>query len=175
MATKAQRIRALRELYKQVPRVECKGLCQDACGPIDPPPLELEIMEKRAGKPLTTRMTGAEVRAAAVNGTLVGRRCGYLSPAGACTVYGDRPMICRIWGAVESMPCHHGCQPVGGRYLSDAEAYELLSRAFEMPEEQVRTVVQNVSNGDLDEYLAALKPKSIIEARRARLGEVPRG
>lgn len=175
MPSRAQRVKALRELYKQVPRIECKGLCTDSCGPLDPPQLEVEQMEARSGRPFTSRATGAEVRAGIRAGTHTGReRCCYLSKVGRCTVYGDRPMICRVWGVVDSMPCHHGCKPVGGRYLSDPEAYRLLSLAFEMPEHQVRTVVERVASGDLDEYLAALKPKTVIEARanpRLRSGD----
>lgn len=168
MPSRAQRVKALRKLYEQVPRVECKGLCTDSCGPLDPPQLEVEQMERRSGKPFTSRATGAELRAAMRAGTLSGHeRCCYLSRAGRCTVYGDRPMICRVWGAAESIPCHHGCKPVGGRFLTDAEAYRLLALAFEMPEHQVRTVVENVSSGMLDDYLAALKPKTVIEMRRA--------
>jgi hypothetical protein len=51
----------------------------------------------------------------------------YYCPAlheGRCRVYDDRPTICRLWGATESMPCPHGCTPEDA--LSQPESHELL-------------------------------------------------
>ncbi|MFG1709158.1 hypothetical protein ACFLIM_38800 [Nonomuraea sp. M3C6] len=39
-----------------------------------------------------------------------------------------RPLICRLWGATEGMPCEHGCVPERGR-LTDAEAQLLIKRS----------------------------------------------
>ncbi|MEV1167420.1 hypothetical protein [Nonomuraea sp. NPDC049784] len=33
-----------------------------------------------------------------------------------------------LWGAVEGMPCEHGCMPEGG-LMPDPEAHRLLDRA----------------------------------------------
>lgn len=41
----------------------------------------------------------------------------YSCPAlvdGRCSVYDDRPMICRLYGTVEVMRCPYGCVPKGG-------------------------------------------------------------
>lgn len=46
-----------------------------------------------------------------------------------CTVYDVRPLICRMWGAVESMPCHFGCEVTPG-LLMDGGAKELIQRSL---------------------------------------------
>jgi Fe-S-cluster containining protein len=54
----------------------------------------------------------------------------YYCPAlrdGRCSVYADRPTICRLWGATKSMPCPHGCTPQNA--LSQQESFELLALA----------------------------------------------
>lgn len=43
---------------------------------------------------------------------------------GLCSVYEDRPMLCRLWGLVEGMKCQWGCVPE--RYLTDREGREFL-------------------------------------------------
>jgi Fe-S-cluster containining protein len=56
----------------------------------------------------------------------------YYCPAladGRCTVYEDRPTICRLWGAAQSMPCPHGCTPADA--LTQEESHELLRQAGE--------------------------------------------
>jgi Fe-S-cluster containining protein len=55
--------------------------------------------------------------------------CPYLEEE-RCTVYEVRPLICRLWGLVESMPCPWGCKPE--RYLTHEEGHELLARAAEI-------------------------------------------
>lgn len=51
--------------------------------------------------------------------------------ADRCSVYEDRPLICRLWGAVESMPCPHGCEVTPG-LLMDAGAQTLIRRSLEV-------------------------------------------
>jgi Fe-S-cluster containining protein len=51
-----------------------------------------------------------------------------LTAVGRCAVYGIRPMVCRLWGLVEGMPCPHGCRPDGG-LLPDTEGRRLLIEA----------------------------------------------
>jgi Fe-S-cluster containining protein len=53
-------------------------------------------------------------------------KCDKLS-GGRCTVYPDRPLICRLFGVVEQMRCPFGCVPE--RFLSERAAYALLERA----------------------------------------------
>lgn len=60
-----------------------------------------------------------------------GAQCCPLLEHDRCTVYRLRPVICRLWGAAESMPCPHGCVPDSGQLLSDDEALDLMFRALE--------------------------------------------
>ena len=106
--------------WASVPTMHCKGLCQDACGPIDASTAERELLSGR-GVDLPDAATA--LRAWLVSG---GK---YTCPAlvdGRCSAYDVRPTICRLWGAVEGMPCPYGYVPTGGR-LSDVEAHAILA------------------------------------------------
>jgi hypothetical protein len=112
--TKKQRRKQLRELYAQMPTVKCKGLCSAICGGrIECSDLEREVIEARAGKALTTDRRSV---------------CTMLSPNGHCTVYGDRPMLCRLWGAVPQLPCPHGCEVQDP--ISDEQGFVLMLESF---------------------------------------------
>ena len=54
--------------------------------------------------------------------------CSMLSADRRCEVYEIRPMICRLWGMVEQMPCPFGCRPEGG-WLSNEDGARLLREA----------------------------------------------
>jgi Fe-S-cluster containining protein len=54
--------------------------------------------------------------------------CDALTAGKRCAVYDLRPLVCRLWGAVESMPCVYGCVPEGG-YLTDMDAYRLIAES----------------------------------------------
>lgn len=109
--TDAKRLRAIRAIYERLPRLKCAGKCSNSCGPIAMSDVERRRVESRAGK-----------RCEALG---PGLTCSLLTPSGWCSVYGDRPLICRMWGVVESMPCPHGCRPEGG-LMPDGEAFELM-------------------------------------------------
>lgn len=101
----------LDQLYAQVPTIACQGLCHESCGPlvIDPP--ERERIIARTGRNIPNLAT----------------TCPALTMFGRCSVYADRPLLCRLWGVVESMPCPWGCRPE--RTLTDAEGHALLAQA----------------------------------------------
>src|SRR5215471_3974627 len=109
---------ALETIYAQVPSIACKGLCQDCCGPLGMSYLEW-IRIKRA----------SPLRLAEAKHTT----CPLLKH-GKCTVYALRPLICRLWGTTENMPCFHFCKPE--RYLTITEADELM-HAVEALSQQV--------------------------------------
>ena len=111
-------IKALEALYARVPSLHCKGYCIGACDPIANPSSELERdrMTARGGR-VPLAMTPETLR------TLT--PCNYLAD-GRCSVYDVRPLICRLWGAVEGLPCHWGCLPEGGR-LTEAHAAEVFA------------------------------------------------
>ena len=105
--------RELDALYATLPAMHCQGYCHDSCGPIDPAVRETARMIERARKPLTC---GAYAS------------CSMLTLERKCSVYDIRPMICRLWGLVFSMPCPYGCRPEGG-LLPDADGVRLLVEA----------------------------------------------
>src|SRR4051812_33693448 len=97
--TRAQKVDAeLDALYAQVPAIGCKGLCTDACGPVSGGARE-QVRMRRAGVTLPPAHEGLR---------LVLADPGYRCPAlvdGRCSTYEARPMICRVWGASEDLPC----------------------------------------------------------------------
>lgn len=100
-------------LLAHLPEMECKGLCQECCGPVGMSEGEYQRIVQSIGyvpKP-DCSMT-----------------CPLLNKTtGRCTVYEFRPVICRLWGLVEAMKCPHGCKPK--RWVSKAESYALLKAA----------------------------------------------
>ena len=114
-ARQAKPSKELQAIWDKVPEMEdCKGMCQSSCGPIPVYTPERKLIEGRTGKPLTT----------VKNGTT----CSMLTAAGVCSVYGIRPLICRIWGAVkdnENARCPYGCKPK--RWLTNEEAMALFA------------------------------------------------
>jgi hypothetical protein len=54
--------------------------------------------------------------------------CEALTDKKLCAVYELRPLVCRLWGAIERLKCPFGCIPKGG-WLSDKEAYRLVEEA----------------------------------------------
>lgn len=99
----------LADVYARVPRINCKGLCSECCGPIMVHEEEARRMERRAGRPLACSPEG---------------RCGYLGQDNRCTVYRVRPYVCRVWGVTEGMECPFGCEPE--RIQTRAESYRPL-------------------------------------------------
>lgn len=104
----------VRALWGQVPSVECKGLCTESCGPVGMTDPEAEILARR--------------------GVTVGHDAKTLTcdqlKFGRCAVYEDRPMVCRLWGAIPDMPCPFGCEPT----LTSAEGRALMQSMFVLGE-----------------------------------------
>ena len=118
---------SLERIYRAVPRVDCKGLCHESCGPID--------MSREEWRRLSLR--GVVIPPPHVALTVLQRdgeyRCPALDENNRCSVYSDRPLICRQFGAVESMPCPHGCTVTPG-LLMDAGARDLIRRVQKLDE-----------------------------------------
>jgi len=111
---------ALHDVYERVPSLACRGLCVESCGPIAMSNAE-DARLRELGVTIPSMVATA---AAMANGE------EYFCPAlvdGRCSVYEDRPTICRLWGATESMPCPHGCRP--DVPLTQEESHELLRLA----------------------------------------------
>lgn len=108
MATKGKKLWILNEAYAELPSVECKGLCWNACAAIPVYPVELKNLETVAGRELTSFL-GVEFP----DGARVLARPDLACPLlvmKRCSVYGARPLVCRAFGAVQGLPCPHGCR-----------------------------------------------------------------
>lgn len=112
---------ALQALYDQIPAIPgCDGRCWTSCGPVG--------MSDREGQRIRQagyRITPYEQAMAEVERFW----CEALTGDKRCAVYELRPVICRLWGAVESLPCIYGCVPEGG-WLPDAEGHWLIAESM---------------------------------------------
>jgi len=114
------RAAALADLYAQVPKMEgCDLSCWESCGPVPMGPTERARVEAALGAPLEPVVSLLHRNA----------MCPALSAFGRCLVYDVRPLLCRLWGAVQGMPCPRGCRPVGGP-LTDERARQLIEQAM---------------------------------------------
>lgn len=114
------RAAALDKLYATLPAINCQGLCWDSCGRLPLLKVEQTRIAETTGITIPVATSG---RAPMV--------CPALTMFRQCAAYTIRPLICRLWGLVDNMPCTYGCAPDGGR-LSVAEGYELLAQALEI-------------------------------------------
>ena len=88
--------RKIDQLRLQIPSFTCVPGCHDCCGPVT------ASSEEMARLPVKS---DAEHDAA-----LAEYNCVHLSPQG-CTVYDQRPLICRLFGTTSSLPCPRGQGP----------------------------------------------------------------
>lgn len=102
---------AHRVLYGQVPGFDCIPGCHACCGTVTMTAWEwARVDDQRFAAPDC-------------------RTCPYASPEG-CAIHPDRPLICRLFGAVDDprMTCPKGCGPA--RKLSAQHARNLM-RAYQ--------------------------------------------
>ena len=83
-------------LREKIPTFECTPGCHDCCGPVTTSSEEISRLPVK---------TDAEYKAA-----LQEWNCVHLGPNG-CTVYDERPLICRLFGTTPNMPCPNSCRP----------------------------------------------------------------
>lgn len=106
-----EQARQLDALYAELPVIECQGLCSSSCGPIEmtlPEWKRIQLFLGRTPRAISTTCP-----------MLVRERC---------SVYKLRPLICRLWGITERMPCPWGCQP-SPKALTTRESFEMMMRA----------------------------------------------
>lgn len=108
----------LTELWDQLPPVPCKRLCQDACANVAASITERDVIWHATGVTLPDPFE---------HGRLTGP-CPLLGPDGACTAHDVRPLICRAFGAAQSLACPHGCTPTFGP-VPDSVVRGLLHQA----------------------------------------------
>lgn len=107
---------ALEAIYSSLPAIACQGKCQGCCTIIGISPIEQSYLHHHGiGLPITR-----------YSGDYDYLMCSYLTQAGQCKIHPQKPLICRLWGLTENMPCPHGCQPE--RVLSKEECFDLMNR-----------------------------------------------
>jgi Fe-S-cluster containining protein len=118
--TRSQMDAELQKLYDQIPAIPaCDGRCWTSCGPIGMSDREGQRL-RQAGYRITPYQQAVQ--------RVETYYCEALTEDKRCAVYEMRPIVCRLWGAVEGLPCVYGCRPEGG-YLSDAQGYWLISES----------------------------------------------
>jgi hypothetical protein len=89
-------------------------------------------MEKASGKKLETidrlESGDTELKVGTDGRPLARHVCSMLTDDGRCSVYEDRPMICRLFGAANGMECHRGCKC--DKPLTITEGMALLNDAM---------------------------------------------
>jgi Fe-S-cluster containining protein len=119
-ATAAELAARLDAVYAQLPEIECRGKCWDSCGPIAmTAPEQARVAAAGVDIPTSNYFTDGPAL------------CPALTMLRRCAVYEVRPLICRLWGLTEWMPCTYGCRPEGG-LIKDAVARELLAQVAEI-------------------------------------------
>lgn len=88
--------RTIDHLRRQIPSFACVPGCHDCCGPVTASSLEMARLPVKSE---------AEHQAA-----LAALSCPHLGAQG-CTVYKERPLICRLFGTTPSLPCPNGRGP----------------------------------------------------------------
>jgi len=108
-------------IYARLPTVACQGKCAIACGAIpltDAEARRLQVVTHR--KPRTVLGFNGLVDFVPERAI---ERCIYLTEHDRCSAYAVRPLICRVWGVVSTLSCHHGCVP--DRWLSESDFLRL--------------------------------------------------
>lgn len=130
----------LRNLYRQVPELDCQGKCPAFCrGQIGMHKIELE----RMGRELQhVHMVVDVVFVGSLPQAWFNAGAGHLEipeqpdcpllHAGRCLAYQARPMVCRLWGTVKGAVCPWGCR-ARPRLLSPREATRLLMLSGGLP------------------------------------------
>ena len=163
----------LAAIYADLPRVACKGLCHDSCTIVGASQLERDVLADHgitlSNKP--PRLVIEEARRSPdgkINVT-----CPALSPFGRCTVYADRPLICRTFGTVghpalhgprrfeQPMMCDHGCEPEG---VLSVEQFMWIMSEVEALSRVATGIARQPILGD-SPYLSRLFQRDVITER----------
>lgn len=85
----------IKKIYRSLPQVNCKGKCQEACSVALYSKAEEDRLIRRGITPPTfdTDLTCSKLK------------------DGRCSIYENRPYVCRAFGATKAMRCPFGCVP----------------------------------------------------------------
>jgi len=93
----------IRRLYDEIPGFECVPGCSECCGPVPAHEWETNRLGIEDAESVTAAalkcLTGVEVK-----------KCPLLE-GGKCSVYENRPLMCRLFGTVEDLKCPYGKAP----------------------------------------------------------------
>lgn len=103
-----QAARLHQQLYKKIPRFECIEGCTDCCGPV--PWSDYELKQARLSAPPPERPD---------------KTCDF-AKEGGCAIHAARPLMCRLFGAVEDLRCPHGRGPL--KLLTVEVGHEIVRR-----------------------------------------------
>ena len=100
----------IRKIYDQIPDVHCKGLCHKECTIIPMSRAErVDILATGSQMPRDIDKTNV---CSALAGTLEHIPvCSALTADKRCSIYENRPMVCRLYGTDKRIQCPHGCKP----------------------------------------------------------------
>ena len=93
MPSNSEKIRFFR---RHIPAFDCTPGCHDCCGPVTASSQEMAW--------LPVKSDAAHARA------LAELNCPHLGENG-CQCYGERPLICRLFGTTPRLPCPNGKRP----------------------------------------------------------------
>lgn len=111
----ADRLIQIEKQYARLPSFTCKDGCTKCCGPV--PFTESEwarLTPEEQARPVPPW------------------RCQFVSETG-CTIYDRRPLICRMFGAVDApkMTCPEGCAPTNK--LTDRQGATMMRHYLKEP------------------------------------------
>ncbi len=133
MSCRAQKL--IRKIRAAVPRFECIPGCSDCCGPVTWNRWEIEQLE--------------------VVKDVLASKCPYCAPSG-CEAYAHRPVVCRLFGAVEGMECPHGKSP--RMRLSRERTKRLTAAYWDLPDFKVLGIDGWLNkNGDQESLQGVLR------------------
>ena len=108
----------VKKAWDIIPVVDCQKKCQDNCTQIRCSVSELHLIKKfceaNGLKYININGENDHVMKKSLKQTMTYDDivCKYLKD-GTCSIHEVRPAICRFYGAVDDLPCPHGCKVVG--------------------------------------------------------------
>ena len=119
----------IKKIYAQIPFINCKGKCHNACTLIEMSDYEKSMIVERVGYDpfITPEKVEEKIKAKTLTHDCLS--CPLLKNK-RCSIYDIRPLICRLFGVAKGLRCPYGCKPK--KWLSDVRAKNLIKKAMEL-------------------------------------------
>lgn len=118
-----RRDKKVRELYKKIPMVKCQGKCTESCSfPVFTEVEKRRVANKHDKWGTMQRADGNGYIPETEDGT-----CPFLKE-GRCSIYKDRPMVCRMFGCTPAMTCSFGCSTT----ITEPEEWDIIDEFFKV-------------------------------------------